>query len=656
MSFSKQLLSHSRPESIRDEVDLPRRRGGFPSPGDWRDEVLYFLLVDRFSDGSECQENLLDRTHLAAARPASPAGEPWRWDRWAESGGERWQGGSLAGLKSKLGYLQGLGVTAIWLSPVFRQRVHLDSYHGYGIQDFLDVDPHFGDRQALVDLVDAAHQRGIRIILDIIFNHSGPNWLYPDGEWQPPYRAYPDRYRFGHWLGAEGEQIERITGPQQGVWPQELQDPGYYTRAGSGDLGGGSIDDPFAEHKRSDFITLRDFDLQAPGVLTDLARCYKYWIALTDCDGFRIDTLKHLSLEEARNFCGTIKEFAANIGKRNFLLIGEIAGGDFNQDRYLDVLERNLDAALDIGQMRLTLNGVAKGLRRPDDFFQGFDPGRTDMGSHRHVGGRHVSILDDHDHVFGTKVRFSSEAASPHQVAAGTALQLFTLGIPCIYYGTEQSLAGPEQAERFWLPGWGQSDRYLREALFGPRHPRRSGRAGISGETGVLDRELPGFGPFGTAGRHCFDPNHGTYRRIAAMCALRAAFPALRHGRQYQRPISFLGYPFDYYGDGELIAWSRILDDEEVLCVLNPHGNAVRGADVIVDSQLNPEGTAFTVVLNSAQVADPDGFSGTSPEGSRARVGRNGDGAAYLEVRGLGPSEVLVLCNYPAAGEGGFRI
>ncbi len=55
-----------------------------------------------------------------------------------------------------------------------------------------------------------------------------------------------------------------------------------------------------------------------------------------NCDGFRIDTLKHVSLEQARNFCGTIKEFADNLGKRNFLLIGEIAGGDFQQDRYLD--------------------------------------------------------------------------------------------------------------------------------------------------------------------------------------------------------------------------------------------------------------------------------------------------------------------------------
>jgi glycosidase len=584
-----------------------------------------------------------------------PNGEAWRWDRWAQSGADHWQGGNLAGVASKLDYLKGLGVTAIWLSPVFKQRGHLDTYHGYGIQDFLEVDPRFGNRRDLVELVDAAHARGIRIILDIIFNHSGANWVYPDGEWQPPFRPFPGHYDFGNWLDEEGRPAGAISSGEDGVWPRELQDTRHYTRAGSGDLGAGDINDPNAEHKRTDFLVLRDFSLGAPGVLTDLALCYKYWIALTDCDGFRIDTLKHVSLEEARNFCGSIKEFAANIGKQDFFLIGEIAGGDFNQDRYLDVLDRNLNAALDIGEMRLSLNGVAKGLQHPGTYFGGFDPGGARMGSHRQVGERHVSVLDDHDHVFGEKIRFSSEAGSDHQVAAGVALQLFTLGIPCLYYGTEQALAGPEPGERRWLPDWKRSDRYLREALFGPQHPRRKGREGLAGNPAGLADDLPGFGPFGTAGQHCFDAHHGTYRRIAAMNALRAAYPALRQGRQYQRPVAFLGFPLDFYGGSEILAWSRILDDEEVLCVLNPHGNESRGADVLVDARLNPAAGKLTVVLNTAQAAAPGAFSGTHPNGSTLVVQRHSTGAAYVEIRELGPSELLVLSNHPVAGEGGIR-
>ncbi len=648
MSFADNTLSQPRPERVWD-VSLPRRESYYASPVDWRDEVLYFLLVDRFSDGGENSRPLLDRANLSAARPASPGGEPWRWDRWAESGAERWQGGTLQGVKSRLGYLKKLGVTTIWLSPIFKQRGHLDTYHGYGIQDFLDVDPRFGDRHDLVDLVAAAHAEGIRIILDIIFNHSGHNWVYPPGTPGGPDTPFytAGRYPFGDWRGDLGDPVPLILGAEDGVWPVELQDPERYTRAGSGNLGAGDIDDPNAEHKRSDFITLRDFRLDRPDLLTDLARCYKYWIALTDCDGFRIDTLKHVSLEEARNFCGSIKEFAANLGKRDFFLVGEIAGGDYNQDRYLDVLDRNLNAALDIGGMRLALNGLAKGLMHPGTYFGGFDPGNAVMGSHRNLGERHVAILDDHDHVFGEKIRFSSEAASDHQVAAGVALQFFSLGIPCIYYGTEQALGGPEPSQRRWLPDWKGSDRYLREAMFGPRHPRRQGRDGLPGAEDGLDPDLPGFGPLGTAGHHCFDESHPAYRRIAALAALRGAFPVLRYGRQYLRPISFLGRPFAVYGPGEIVAWSRILDDEEALCILNTHGTETRGADVLVDASLNPLDGAVRVALNTAQAADPEGYHGSHPAGSDLPVLRTPAGAAYVEIRNLGPSEVLVLTNHP---------
>src|SRR4030095_2259027 len=152
-----------------------------------------------------------------------------------------------------------------------------------------------------------------------------------------------------------GQPVAQIQCGEDGVWPVELTDIEDYTRAGKGDLGVGDLDDRQAEYRRSDFNDLRDVRLERGRTLGDLARCYKYWIALTDCDGFRIDTLKHVTQEQARNFCGFIKEFTGNIGKNNFCLGGEIAGGDYAEDRYLDVLDRNLNAALDIGEMRPAL-------------------------------------------------------------------------------------------------------------------------------------------------------------------------------------------------------------------------------------------------------------------------------------------------------------
>ena len=142
-----------------------------------------------------------------------------------------------------------------------------------------------------------------------------------------------------------------------------------------------------------------------------------------------------------------------------------------------------MTAALDIGSARTTLTAVGKGLQPARDYFCGFDEYNEGFGSHRNNGERHVSILDDHDHVFGEKVRFSAEipdsyAVKDYQVVVPTAIQLFTLGIPCIYYGTEQAFSGPAQSQlgylsaEGWKNGGNHGDRYLREAMFGPEHPR----------------------------------------------------------------------------------------------------------------------------------------------------------------------------------------
>src|SRR3954452_20216360 len=152
------------------------RSGHTPSPVDWRDEILYFLLPDRFSDGGEAGRQMLSRQEIRDLR-SRPDRDGWNWQQWAESG-KRWQGGTLGGIRGRLDYLEQLGITALWIGPVFRQRARLDTYHGYGIQNFLDIDARFGTRQDLVDLVAAAHERGLRVILDVIVNHSGDNWAY----------------------------------------------------------------------------------------------------------------------------------------------------------------------------------------------------------------------------------------------------------------------------------------------------------------------------------------------------------------------------------------------------------------------------------------------------------------------------------------------
>jgi glycosidase len=679
MPTPSDLLNINRPDSLQEVrvlLDRARRDGitYFPSPIDWRDELLYFLLPDRFSDGNEASRSLLTRDEIRDFRRASSRPN-WDWKAWADSG-RRWQGGTIKGITGQLDYLQELGITTIWVSPVFKQRVRLDTYHGYGIQDFLEVDPRFGTRRDLIDLVSAAHSKQIRIILDIIMNHSGDNWGYlppeqplSDVRNEPPYLQWPDYYgnpnrsdRQNWRLAWRNEQeigfttnSEDIKEPHQGIWPRELQNSQLYTRAGKGDLGTGDINDPHAENKRTDFFSLKDFALDAPNALSFLADCFKYWIALTDCDGFRIDTMKHISLEQARSFCGAIREFTDTLGKRNFLLVGEIAGGDYFQDFFIDrlaILQRNLSAALDIGNARVTLNNVAKGLVPGGDYLNLFIENSDDFGSHRSLGNRHVSILDDHDHVSGEKIRFSAEIPddSPvkdYQVVAATALQLFTLGIPCIYYGTEQAFAGPAQSQHQFIraEGWKDADnfgdRYLRETMFGAEHPRANFKEDLTTQVKEKDTKIPGFGAFGTAGKHCFDQSSPAYVRIAHLSRIRAENLILRVGRQYPRQIRLPGTGFEFPPAGELVAWSRILDNQEAICIVNPNGATTRGGDIVVSGELWSPGTEFTVIANTAHIA----FGSSShPLGSTVTVkGAKANEPAFIEIRDLPPTEVLVL-------------
>jgi hypothetical protein len=643
-------LSGEAPASLATEADIPTRPAGdyTASPANWQDYVLYFLLPDRFSD--EKKRTLLNRKNVAACRPPD-----WRFDQWAKSGAERWQGGTLRGLACRLPYLVQLGVNAVWIAPTLRQRLRLNSYHGYGIQHFIDVDPRLGTRRDLVDLVAQAHEKGIRVILDIVFNHTGCNWWYVvDGAEQckPAYKRWPDCYGDGRWLGADESPMSGMpAGSYDGVLPRELQDWDFYTRAGEGSLSESDVDCGHAEHKRTDFCGLRDTATDKDWVLGRLALLYKYWIALTDCDGFRLDTVKHVSKDEARNFCGAIKEYAARLGKHNFLLMAEVAGGDDYENKYLDACERNLSCVLDIGGARLALVDVAKGLQRPENFFNGFSADDPGMGSHRYTGHQHVSINEDHDAVMGRKVRFSAEipdsqATKPYQVAVATSLQLFSLGIPCIYAGTEQALCGPEVSQQHWCPDWGGSDRYLREAMFGPEHPRPDAWTHTLAEQLNGRDPLPGFGPCGTAGFECFDEKHPAFVRIQAAIALRQREAVLRFGRQYLRQVHKGGDCWDYPNAGDLVPWSRILDVREALCIVNANGIEKRGGRVVVDAQLSPAGSSLIVLLNTAQAAAGSAYNGPYPVGSTVSVQRPSmSGPAFVEIVDLPPAETLVLSN-----------
>ncbi|MFQ5421869.1 MAG: alpha-amylase family glycosyl hydrolase, partial [Anaerolineae bacterium] len=498
-----------------------------PSPADWRDQTLYFLLPDRFSDGRERERPLFNPSHPNQFRHPDKAA--WM------AAGKVFQGGTLKGIQSKLDYLHNLGVTTLWIGPIWRQRAELETYHGYGIQNFLDVDPRCGTRQELRELVDAVHARGMTILLDIIYNHTGNNWFYRgfDGSAQEtmPYRYSPP-YGLHSWRSAGGQPAHDIQSEDDAVWPQEFQNPDWYTRAGMiGRWDPDVWENPIhaeTEFRRGDFYELKDLNLSRPDVLSAIIKIYQYWIAVSDCDGFRIDTVKHISWEASRTFCGAIREYAESIGKNHFLLLGEVTGGAGMARNYLEIFGRNIDAVLDIGEPTTRLINMVRGSLSAPAFFEQFG-GHDMLGGHRETGRYHVSILDDHDMVGRDKHRFAAQAAPDHkavQTAHAAGVLLTTLGMPCIYYGTEQAFdGGIGYHDHYIEPGFAYEDRYVREAMFGAA-----------------------FGAANTTGCHFFDQDHATFIRIAAIARIRRRDDliglACRRGRQYLREVSDGTRPF----------------------------------------------------------------------------------------------------------------
>jgi glycosidase len=593
------MVEHSL--KVLDMATLRRRRFT-PSPDAWEDQVLYFMMLDRFSDGKEAgykdNDNRLVTNGVTPRFQPDDAGNALQSgaaaQHWRESG-VKWNGGTLKGLTSKLGYLQRLGVTAVWVSPIFKQVTFQETYHGYGIQNFLDVDPHFGSPADLRNMVRAAHRQGIYVILDIILNHSGNVFSYQADRYPERDPGSGSEYMDPRWDGAPYRvqgfndphgvpdlpfdlvnlQAHPDAWPDGAVWPVEFQAPQTFTARGR--INDWDYDPEFRE---GDFYDLKDINLGS-GSLDDyhpspalqaLCQVYKYWIAYADIDGFRIDTVKHMDPGAVRYFASVIHEFTQTLGKDNFYLIGEITGG---RTLAFNTLETTgLNAALGIDDIPDKLEYLVKGYRNPEEYFDLFRNSMlVNKESHIWFRDKVVTLFDDHDQVRKGSYKARFAAGDPRWqklLLNALAFNTTTLGIPCIYYGSEQG-----------FDGQGDSDRYLRECMFG-------------GE----------FGAFGSRGRHFFNEEHPVYQALAGVLRLRKEKITLRRGRQYLREISGDGLNFGvpHMLGGQLrsvVPWSRLFDDQEVLLAINTDPEAPRRAWVRLQDDLHQPGDRLKCLFST---------------------------------------------------------
>ncbi|WP_420209138.1 alpha-amylase family glycosyl hydrolase [Candidatus Electronema sp. JC] len=577
------------------EVDFTSLTSGrtyTPSPAAWEDQVFYFLMVDRFSDGKE--SNYRDNSGALVTDGSTPlftlsqASNISR-EQWVRNG-QGWKGGNLKGMIGKLGYLQRMGITALWVSPIFKQVNFLETYHGYGIQNFLELDPHFGTKEELVTLVEKAHELGIYVILDIILNHTGNVFSYNPDRYPVAGTNYYDPrwdgrlYDVAGFNDAEGRptvpfRAEATTNPDAAVFPLELQEPATFTRKGRINSW-----DYHPEFLEGDFCDLKDVrhgsgpdDHYVPSrALEVLAAAYKYWIALADVDGFRVDTVKHMEIGATRYFASVIHEFTQSIGKERFFLIGEITGG---RSRAFNTLEQTgLDAALGVDDIPDKLEYMVKGYRNPEDYFNLFR-NSTLVGKESHTWFRNkvVTLFDDHDQVRkgNRKGRFCADNEGWKVLLNVLAVNVLTLGVPCIYYGSEQYFNGHATEDR------DGNDVFLRECMFG-------------GNYGALQ----------TKGCHFFNEESAAYVEFAKIIEVRRREIALRRGRQYLREISgdgmIFGLPRMMGGQiRSVVPWSRILDQQEVVTAINTDYNNARTAWVTVDSGLHNLNRPFVCLYST---------------------------------------------------------
>ena len=588
----------------------------FASPADWRDQWIYFLLVDRFDN--------------PAARPRI---EPY------DGQTDVFQGGSFDGVRSQLDYLKRLGAGAIWLSPVLKNcQYNPHTYHGYGIQDFLTVEPRFCRdpdaarrdpelaMQELRALVDEAHARGLYMILDVVLNHAGDVFEYvqPDGSGgaEADWSWFPYGVR---WRDADGRGRSDWTlappspPPDAAIWPSELRRNELFRRQGRGGEAGGD----FASLKElvtAYAETQPDVGLRYP-VRDTLIRAHQYLIARLDVDGFRIDTLKYIEPDFALVFGNAVREFALSIGKKNFFTFGEVYDEEDKIAHFIgrqateDTDLMGVDAALDF-PLFFRLPGVAKGIVAPSELIGVFERRkaieRGVLSSHGEASRFFVTFLDNHDQ---HERMFYSAPDAPlrfaDQATLGLTLLFALQGIPCVYYGTEQGLHGR-----------GDADSAVREALWGK--------------------------PDG------FDHEHPFFRAIETLSAIRLQEGALRYGRQYFRPLSGDGVHFGVSGfRGGMLAFSRILNEEEVVVVANTSTQDVWSGEVIVDLSLNPAGAVLDVLFSNKSFGpEPRAGSGrpptvvAKPEGSVEIHEVSGSvtrGPAKAVRVALAPMEVQIL-------------
>ncbi len=492
------------------------------------DEVIYFVLPDRFENGDPSN----DRGGLTGDRLTTgydPTNKGF------------YHGGDLRGLIKHLDYIQGLGATALWVAPVFKNKAvqgppghESAGYHGYWITDFTQVDPHFGTGADFKALVDAAHARGMKFYMDIVVNHTADviQFAECEGKQDCPYRSiadYPYQRRGGvngapineGFAGEEDESeanFAKLKDPNYAYTvkippaerdikrPAWLNNPIYYHNRGNSTFRGESS-------TMGDFSGLDDVFTENPRVIRGMIDIYGAWIDRYHVDGFRIDTAQHVNPQFWQQFVPAILKRARADGIPTFHIFGEVATSEMDPAHTaVNTRVDKLPSVLDFSFTRAvvdTVSGVAgtdelARLFRADALYEGGAKAALRLPTFvgNHDAGRFPMLL----RMFVPKL--AGEELLRRDML-GYAMLLTLRGVPTIYYGDEQGFVGKG------------GDQDSRQDMF-------ASRVASYNEEKLLGSDA-------TTAQSNFNPNHPLYREFSSLAHIRTSHRALTRGLQLIR-------------------------------------------------------------------------------------------------------------------------
>ncbi len=383
------LVEEVKPES---EIDLEFL---YTRDIEFRQETIYFLVVDRFYDG--------DPENSEGPNPElyDPEGKDW---------GKYW-GGDLQGVIDKLDYLKDMGVTAVWLTPLFEQVealfIEQAAIHGYWIKDFKRLNPRFiakGDNPSINQtqeskdtvfdkLVYELHQRNMKLVLDIVCNHSNPDFSGKKGE------LYDDGVKIADFNDDKDNWYHHYGEVQN--WEDEWQ-------VQNCELSGLAT---FNENN----IAYRNY----------IKSAIKQWLD-RGVDALRVDTVKHMPIWFWQEFNADISTHRPDV-----FIFGEWIYSDPRNERSVEFVNESGMTILDFGLCVAIREVLGKGAEAGFSLVQDV----LDL-DYRYYGATElITFIDNHD-----MPRFQSLNPDPEMLRVAICLIMTTRGIPCIYYGTEQYL------------------------------------------------------------------------------------------------------------------------------------------------------------------------------------------------------------------------